>query len=167
MLLPIELRQRAAKIKDEKLRQAFCAGAIAYAEYVGGSPDVNAMTEQRTEVAEVLPSLFDEFWNLYDKKVGKTKAANLWFRLTSKEKHACLDYVPKYKAAQPDKQYRKNPETFLRNKCWNDELIYSTNARINYNNSAGQAAANGIAATNEQECKYIKDSTANLFAGVD
>ncbi len=33
-------------------------------------------------------------------------------------------YIPKYKAAQPNKQYRKNPETFLNNKSWNDELIY-------------------------------------------
>ena len=67
---------------------------------------------------------FDFFWNLYEKKVGRPKCEKLWDKLTLKEKKACLDYIPLYKQAQPDKQYRKNPETFLRNKSWNDELIY-------------------------------------------
>ncbi len=67
---------------------------------------------------------FNFFWNAYEKKVGRPKCEKLWAKLTLKEKKACLDYIPLYKQAQPDKQYRKNPETFLRNKSWNDELIY-------------------------------------------
>lgn len=70
---------------------------------------------------------FDMFWDAYDKKVGKPKAEKLWSKLSAKERAACLAYIPEYKQAQPDKQYRKNPETFLRNKCWNDELIYRSN----------------------------------------
>ena len=38
-----------------------------------------------------------------------------------------FEYIPKYKQAQPDKQYRKNPETFLRNRSWEDELIFKNN----------------------------------------
>ena len=34
-----------------------------------------------------------------------------------------MQYIPKYKIAQPEKQYRKNPETFLDNEGWNDEVI--------------------------------------------
>jgi len=71
---------------------------------------------------------FDFFWNAYEKKVGRPKCEKLWKKLTLAEKKACLDYIPLYKQAQPDKQYRKNPETFLRNKSWNDELIYRNNA---------------------------------------
>lgn len=78
-------------------------------------------------VAEVISNSFDAFWSLYDKKVGKPKAEKLWDKLSAKEKHDCLAYIPLYKQAQPDKQYRKNPETFLRNKCWNDELIFRNN----------------------------------------
>jgi hypothetical protein len=33
--------------------------------------------------------------------------------------------VPKYKAAQPDKRFRKNPEAYLNQKAWNDEIIFS------------------------------------------
>lgn len=78
-------------------------------------------------VAEAISTSFDAFWSLYDKKVGKPKAEKLWDKLSMQEKRDCLAYIPLYKQAQPDKQYRKNPETFLRNKCWNDELIYRNN----------------------------------------
>ena len=70
---------------------------------------------------------FSIFWELYEKKVGRPKCEKLWSKLTAKEREECLAYIPLYKQAQPDKQYRKNPETFLRNKCWNDELIYRNN----------------------------------------
>lgn len=68
-------------------------------------------------------STFESFWNLYDKKVARPKCEKLWSKLTKSEKQDCLQYVPLYVQAQPDKQYRKNPETFLRNKSWNDEII--------------------------------------------
>ena len=70
---------------------------------------------------------FDFFWNAYEKKVGRPKCEKLWAKLTLAEKKACLDYIPLYKQAQPDKQSRKNPETFLRNKSWNDEIIPRNN----------------------------------------
>lgn len=67
---------------------------------------------------------FDFFWNEYDKKVGdKAKLKKKWERLTDKERQAIMDYIPPYKEAQPDKAFRKNPETFLNNKSWNDEII--------------------------------------------
>jgi len=66
---------------------------------------------------------FEIFWNLYDKKVGKPKAEKKWNKLSPEEQKAILEYIPKYKIAQPDKTYRKNPETFLNNRGWEDELI--------------------------------------------
>lgn len=67
---------------------------------------------------------FEKFWNLYDKKRGdKTKLETKWNKLTDKDRTAIMDYIPKYKLSQPDKQYRKDPQTFLNNKSWNDELL--------------------------------------------
>lgn len=77
-------------------------------------------------VEEETSASFEVFWNLYDKKVGKEKSIKLWEKLSGRDKNACMEYIPRYKQAQPDKKYRKNPETFLRNKSWKDELIYST-----------------------------------------
>lgn len=78
---------------------------------------------------------FDSFWDLYDKKVGKDKASKLYAQLSAKDKKAIFEYLPRYKRSQPDKKYRKNPETFLRNHSWNDEIISdATDTRL-FNNS--------------------------------
>jgi len=67
---------------------------------------------------------FDIFWNLYDKKIGnKEKLINKWKKLKDIEREDIIKYIPKYKLSQPDKKFRKNPETFLNNKSWNDEII--------------------------------------------
>ena len=68
--------------------------------------------------------LFERFWNLYDKKIGKPKCERKWKRLSEKDQQAIMEYIPKYKKAQPDQRYRKNPETFLNNQSWEDTLIY-------------------------------------------
>lgn len=67
---------------------------------------------------------FDFFWNDYDKKVGdKQKLKNKWNKLSDRERDQIMEYLPLYKEAVPDKQFRKNPETFLNNKSWLDEIV--------------------------------------------
>lgn len=67
---------------------------------------------------------FEDFWDDYDKKVGsKPKLLKKWSKLSKTTKLKIRDYIPLYKQAQPDKKYRKNPETFLNNESWNDEII--------------------------------------------
>jgi hypothetical protein len=67
---------------------------------------------------------FDAFWDLYDKKVGeKTKIENKWKALKENEQELIIEYIPKYKLSQPNKKYRKDPDTFLNNKSWLDELV--------------------------------------------
>lgn len=76
---------------------------------------------------EVYPT-FDDFWDLYDKKIGKkSKIEKKWDLLSQSTKEEIMQYVPKYIQSQPDKQYRKNPETFLNNESWNDEIILKKN----------------------------------------
>lgn len=91
---------------------------------------------RETTYSEVcdLNAPFDDFWNLYDKKVGRPKCEKLWSKLTMDERVSCLNYIPLYKQAQPEKCFRKNPETFLRNKSWNDELIFRNNGNSTNNN---------------------------------
>ena len=71
---------------------------------------------------------FDLFWNLYDKKTGdKKKLLKKWDSLTLETQNLILDYIPKYKISQPDKKFRKNPETFFNGNGWEDEIIGSIN----------------------------------------
>lgn len=77
---------------------------------------------------------FDKFWNLYDKKVGKDKAKKLYDCTTRKDREAIFEHIPLYKQSQPEKQYRKNPETYLRNHSWKDEVINRTSNETTTNN---------------------------------
>ncbi|MDV3537874.1 hypothetical protein CMU94_01900 [Elizabethkingia anophelis] len=67
---------------------------------------------------------FEQFWDLYDKKAGsKEKILGKWAKLNKSERFDIIKYIPKYKISQPNKLYRKNPETFLNNQSWKDEII--------------------------------------------
>lgn len=68
-------------------------------------------------------SRFCEFWSLYDKKKDKAKAEKKWKRLTKKQKEKIFEVLPNYIKQTPDKQYRKNPLTWLNGECWEDEDI--------------------------------------------
>lgn len=82
-------------------------------------------TENRTiTINENINIDFDWFWNDYDKKVGdKQKLKKKWNKLTDEERQNAMNYLDLYKQSVPEKQFRKNPETFLNNKSWNDEII--------------------------------------------
>ena len=74
---------------------------------------------------------FEIFWNAYDKKVGnKEKLRSKWDMLNDCEREAAMRYIPLYVKAQPDKKFRKNPENFLDNRSWEDEIIDCTNLSI-------------------------------------
>jgi uncharacterized protein YdaU (DUF1376 family) len=75
---------------------------------------------------------FDFFWNDYDKKVGdKQKLKSKWNKLSDNDRNQIMNYLPLYIEAVPDKQFRKNPETFLNNKSWLDEIVKRTNPDYN------------------------------------
>jgi len=66
---------------------------------------------------------FETFWRVYDKKVGnKEKLLSKWKKLKEVEKDRIFATVQKY-VLSTEKKYRKNPETYLNNKSWEDEII--------------------------------------------
>jgi len=85
------------------------------------SPCTHSKTVNKS--IKTLNIVFEEFWGLYDKKVGKEKSAQLWQRLTDEERQQAIDHIPKYVLATPEVKYRKDPTTYLRNKSFNDQII--------------------------------------------
>ena len=108
---------------------------------------------------------FEEFWETYDKKVGdKSKIEIKWNKLTVTERIAVMKHIVLYKESQPDKQYRKNPETYLNNKSWNDEIISRTSHENNRSNNSQfkpeqETYENGLMA--EYEAFYGKSSPSS------
>lgn len=93
---------------------------------------INLLKENGYEVKKIILDkddeyTFDNIWNLYDKKVGcKDKLRKKWNSMSKADRKAATEYVPLYVIATEDKKYRKNFQTFLNQRGWEDELIGAT-----------------------------------------
>ena len=88
----------------------------------GPIPDSNTITN--TSINKSINISFDTWWDLYDKKVGsKNKLQTKWNKLTNDQRTQAISHTRQYIIAQPDKQYRKNPDTYLNNESFYDEII--------------------------------------------
>lgn len=70
--------------------------------------------------------MFDQFWKLYPRKVGKRAAQKSWQRLTAQEQSDVLEALPdhlKYwKLKNTESEYIPHPATWLNQGRWEDEL---------------------------------------------
>jgi hypothetical protein len=64
--------------------------------------------------------LFNDFWIVYDKQVDRKKCLEKFEKLKDEEIKLIFENLPNYIRNTPDKQFRKNPSTWINNKCWND-----------------------------------------------
>lgn len=82
---------------------------------------------------------FERAWDLYDKKVGcKAKLEKKWNSMSKKDRKAAIEYIPLYVIATEDKKYRKNFQTFLNQRAWEDEIIGGTPPPVSTNESASE-----------------------------
>ena len=66
---------------------------------------------------------FESFWELYKLKIARDKCKILWAKYSDKERIKAMIYIPKYLRSLVETGImQKNPDTFLRNKCFNDQL---------------------------------------------
>lgn len=82
---------------------------------------------------------FARAWDLYQKKVGcKEKLEKKWNSMSKKDRKAAIEYIPLYVISQPDKQFRKNFQTFLNQRAWEDEIIGGTPPPVSAKESASE-----------------------------
>lgn len=113
-----------------KIEQASKAGkASAEKRFNGRSTSVQPIINQESliinqESNTTKPIGFDEFWNVYDKKVGKPNAQKAWAKAKIDEDllKTVLEQAKKY-AVATDKQFRKDPERWIKYRGWEDEII--------------------------------------------
>ena len=89
--------------------------------------DADGATEGVIDLTNELNVPFEFWWDEYRKKVGNIKKLQKkWAALKDEERQQAFDHTKLYVASTPDKTYRKNPETYINNKSWNDEIIKKT-----------------------------------------
>jgi len=65
---------------------------------------------------------FDLFWKIYDRKEGKKMCEQLWEKLCEEDVDMIIKTVPLYVRWKSDVKYRKMPATYLRQRCWEDDI---------------------------------------------
>lgn len=126
-----ELLQKALKDKEksESRKKSINARWIRKRQEVKAREIYNNV--QYVEVIEQYP--FETFWNAYNKMRDRGKCEIMWQRLSDADKANIMQHVTKYIASTPNKKYRKDPITYLKNRSWEDEII--TDTPQNYGNN--------------------------------
>lgn len=96
------------------------------------------------------------FWEPYGKKGNKKTTFKLWRKLSKKKQTVASDYAWDYAKATPDKAYRKNAETFIRQECWNDQLPETPNDR--FGRPPAVRAMTSIIEDNKEEDKRLEEA---------
>ena len=77
--------------------------------------------------------MFEDFWEKYDKKINRDDCLKKWKKLSIADMQDALKMVNSYVRSTPEKQYRKNPSTWIYQKGWRNEVINrSENTDNNY-----------------------------------
>lgn len=87
---------------------------------------------------------FEEFWLIYDKKVARQKSEKEWAKIGIDEDllQTIILAARNYVKSKPDKQFRKDPERWLKNRCWEDEIVVAGNN--NYESAKDKSRRNAL-----------------------
>lgn len=86
---------------------------------------LNSTEESESVISDEVDEkiLFDEFWNLYNKKVwDKNKCKNKWDKLDIETQNKIVNTLPNYLSTIKDKQFQPYPMTYLNQERWNDDI---------------------------------------------
>ncbi len=110
-------KQKVANASKSKQKVANVADSVSKSKSDSDSDSKKEVTNDR----------FAEFWDLYGKKSDSAKCKAKFSKLSKSDIELIFEKLPAYINSTPDKQYRKNPITWLNGKCWNDEIIQPNN----------------------------------------
>lgn len=85
------------------------------------SSTLESNTEKKVSNTEL--NRFDEFWNLYAKKSGKTESLKAWSKMSDEDRSKAIGAIPEYIKLQPDVKYRLDPVRYLGRRKWEDEIV--------------------------------------------
>ena len=83
----------------------------------------NTSTKPSEKILSEKKDMFNEFWDRYDKKINRDDCLKKWKKLSISDMQDALKIVDIYVRSTPDKQYRKNPSTWIYQKAWRNEVI--------------------------------------------
>ena len=86
----------------------------------------NRNVNEVENTTELYPG-FEDFWILYERKGSKKLTKKKWDKLPYKTKVEIMEYLPAYKASQPEEEFRKDAQSFINLETWKDKIIIKQN----------------------------------------
>ena len=80
----------------------------------------NNITHSENASDSIYP--FETFWNDYAKKIDRKKCKAIYDKLSENDREEIANTIYLYIIAYPEIQFRKNPLTYLRGRCWEDDI---------------------------------------------
>lgn len=128
-----EAGKRSAESRKRKAKPNDCSTGVQR-PFNEPSTESNRVEKSRVEKSreeeDISVTDFDIFWKAYDYNVGLRQTQHEWAEITREmpnEIAKILEHVPKYVRSKPDKQFRKRPENYLKDRAWKDEVVEEAN----------------------------------------
>jgi len=96
---------------------------------------------------------FDQFFDMYGKRVDKKKAEAKYKKVSESDRALIKEQLPLYVESTPDKQFRKSPSVYLNGEHWHDEIVESVAQpqKQSYADKEAQKQADSLFAGTELE----------------
>lgn len=82
--------------------------------------------EKKEKEISLQEKVFEDFWNLYPKKVDRKNSSSKFLKIKEKEISRVMEWLKKYlhkwTSEWTEKQFIPNPTTWLHQERWNDEI---------------------------------------------
>jgi hypothetical protein len=97
-------------------------------ERLTDSPSINKNDNKNTDIDKSISCVtgekypFEEAWQMYGRKGNRKTSERRWSNLKNHCRETALEHIPLYVESTPDRQYRKNFETYISQEVWNDEV---------------------------------------------
>lgn len=155
----------------EKRRESGKMGGLAKAgkpskcqDFVEKNPPVEPVPKvPKAPKPPKAPCLFEDFYALYPRKEAKQNALKAYQKAVKQVSHeTIIEGVSKYKqqieAKQIEKQYIKQPATWLNGGCWDDEYTSTTTSTIQNTNAYEDLL---------EKIKSVMDKDGSFMHGVE
>jgi hypothetical protein len=111
-----------ASLRWNKNNATACDRMQSNAKHADNDNDNDNENEKDNEKHTNTIFSFDEFWETYNKKTGKANCERIYARLKDKDYAKIKETLPIYLDSVKDKQFLKNPQTYLNGRIWEDEI---------------------------------------------
>lgn len=125
------------------------------------SSEVDKIVEAQGKAApEDTAELFEDLWQMYERKGSKANAKKEFAKLSLQEITMMRSHIPAYLQARPERQYRQDFERYIKHKTFNS-VVYSKANEILFDPESSDSSA-----THDAPQEYHRENETITINGV-